>query len=136
MNRTVCCCISDHNKSFSCVLVSTNSKMMTSIANQFLLNESNSNVNKNLLLENTNDVIFSNFEPCCLTDSNNLSKLPWLKNSLVFFHLNISSLHKHFDELQELVPIFSTFPEILCLSEARLKKTYPKFGYTGLQLHL
>ena len=75
-----------------------------------------------MLLENMNDGIFSNFEPCCLTDSNNLSKLPWLKHSLVLFYLNISSLYKHFDELQELVSLFPTFAEIICLSEVKLKK--------------
>ena len=68
--------------------------------------------------------------------SNLRSELPWLKG-LFFSHLNISSLYKHFDELQELVSIFPTFPEIVCLSKVRLKKgLILKFEYTGLELHL
>ena len=41
-------------------------------------------------------------------------------DSIFILHLNISSLHKHFDELYELCVSLRYKPDILCITETRL----------------
>ena len=44
-------------------------------------------------------------------------------NSLNIIHLNIRSLNKNFDKLYDFLLCLAFTPDVLCLSESRIKKT-------------
>ena len=49
------------------------------------------------------------------------SDLPNYNNSLTILHLNIKSLNKNFDELYEFLVSFRLRPDVMCLTETRIK---------------
>ena len=44
-------------------------------------------------------------------------------STLSILHVNICSLQKNFDSLQEFLYLLPRFPQIICLSEARINQT-------------
>ena len=64
----------------------------------------------------------SNFAPCCKLDLNqiNTSNIDFT-NLLKILPFNISSLQKHFDELTEFLNDIGNSPEIICVTEVRIK---------------
>ena len=47
--------------------------------------------------------------------------MPNCNNSLTILHLNIKSLNKNFDELHELLVAIRIRPDVICLTETRIK---------------
>ena len=79
------------------------------------------NNNAERLLDKTTDVMYSNFAPCHLLDCNVLPRSFCSNNSLILMHLNITSLNKHHDNLNELLLTLPFSPKVICLSEVCLK---------------
>jgi len=89
-----------------------------------LLYNNESRDHNNRLLDKTADVIFSNFAPCCLYDCRSITQTTSANpDSLYFIHLNVCSLYKHFDELNELIISLPFSPVVICLSEVRLRES-------------
>ena len=65
--------------------------------------------------------ITSNIDDCDYIDFYNNSSNLWnCKDSLILVHLNITSLHKNFDDLPEFVCLLPFKPNVICLSESRI----------------
>ena len=92
------------------------SNNLTRFTNNF---ESNNNAER--LLDKTTDVMYSNFAPCRLLDCSVLPRSFCSNNSTILMHLNITSLNKHHDDLNELLLTLPFSPKVICLSEVRLK---------------
>ena len=72
------------------------------------------------LSEQTFEAIFQNIKSCKYSNINSI----FLNNRvehLFLFHLNIHSLQKNFDDLQEIIYSFKEKPHIICLSETKIK---------------
>ena len=62
-----------------------------------------------------------NVKPCQYHNIDNVSNLISNNDNLFLLHLNIRSLQKHFDSLQELLHQLSTPTDVICISESKLK---------------
>ena len=75
--------------------------------------------------EETSDNLFKyltkNIKKCNYLDSDQNQFLIEKNNSLVLLHLNIRSLHKNYDSLYEFLIELNVLPDIICLTETRLK---------------
>ena len=65
--------------------------------------------------------MYLNFAPCRLLDCNVLLRSFCSNNSLILIHLNITSLNKHYDDLNELLLTLPFSRKVICLSEVRLE---------------
>ena len=66
------------------------------------------------------DDAFNQVKSCSYYDT--LSLIPRLKsNELFLLHINIRSLQKNFDDLVNLISQFTVLPDIICITETRLK---------------
>ena len=73
------------------------------------------------LCDNLLNSITTNIKICKYTDPT-ASSLNFDDNrSLILLHVNIRSLHKNFDSLYEFLVTLSFSPDIICLTETRLK---------------
>lgn len=64
--------------------------------------------------------MFSNIHNCIYLDS--ISKeVKFLDNHLILIHINIRSIHKNFDALYTFLQSFDYAPDLICLTETRLK---------------
>ena len=79
------------------------------------------NNNAERLLDKTTDVMYLNFAPCHLLDCNVLPRSFCSNNSLILMHLNMTSLNKHHDNLNELLLTLPFSHKVICLSEVCLK---------------
>ena len=50
-----------------------------------------------------------------------LSNTVFKSNRLFLIHINVRSLQKNFDDLYQLISSFAKSPDIICISETRLK---------------
>ena len=66
-----------------------------------------------------NDVV-SNIGTCCYLDDVNVQPT-FFENSLTLLHFNIRSLHKNFDAMYNFLQSLDFLPDIICLSETRIK---------------
>ena len=63
--------------------------------------------------------ILDNFKKCTYISPN--SSMPNCNNSLTILHLNIRSLNKNFDQLHEFLVSIRIRPDVICLTETRIK---------------
>ena len=63
-----------------------------------------------------------NFHPCKYYEMDNLSSLSCNSNLISIIHINIRSLQKHFNSLQEFLCLLPTMPRIICLLESRINQ--------------
>ena len=63
--------------------------------------------------------IFDNFKNCTYISPN--SSMPNCNNSLTILHLNIRFLNKNFDELHKFLVSIRIRPDVICLTETRIK---------------
>ena len=63
-----------------------------------------------------------NFHPCKYYEKDSLSSLSFNSNSISIIHINIRSLQKNFDSLQEFLCLLPIMPKIICLSESRINQ--------------
>lgn len=63
----------------------------------------------------------TNFQPCEYYDVTDAFPSP-KPNSFNIIHINIRSLQKNFDSLQEFLSLLSNRPQIICLSESRINQ--------------
>ena len=75
--------------------------------------------NENLSDDWYNGVV-SNISTCCYLDDVNVQPT-FFENSLTLLHFNIRSLHKNFDAMYNFLQSLDFFPDIICLSETRIK---------------
>ena len=83
------------------------------------------------------DDILSNFLAddidCKYYDTSHFNSLSFPNNSLSFFHLNISSLSKHFDELQILFNSLNHSFKIIAISETRIQSSSHSITLPGYE---
>ena len=72
------------------------------------------------LSEQTFEAIFQNIKSCKYSNINSIFFNNRVEH-LFLFHLNIRSLQKNFDDLQEIIYSFKEKPHIICLSETKIK---------------
>ena len=73
------------------------------------------------LCDKISDALASNFLNCQYYDFD-LSQMNWSNgNNVIILHVNIRSLQKYFDCLCEFVESLTYTPDIICLTEARIK---------------
>ena len=84
-----------------------------------------------MLTDGVDDIHFS--DKLCSIES--LNKLYGTRNDLFLLHINICSLSKNFEDLEEIISQLDKSPEIIALSETRLKtdNTHHIKGYTFIQ---
>ena len=74
---------------------------------------------------NLNDNLFSrltdNVHDCEYFDFSNLPSKFYSANSLLVLHINIPSLQKHVDELHELIVNVKIHPDLVAITETRIK---------------
>ena len=63
--------------------------------------------------------ILDNFKKCTYISPN--SSMPNCNNSLTILHFNIRSLNKNFDHLHEFLVSIRIRPDVICLTETRIK---------------
>ena len=63
-----------------------------------------------------------NFHPCKYYEMDSLSLLSFNFNSISIIHINIRSLQKNLDFLQEFLRLLPNMPKIICLSESRINQ--------------
>jgi len=76
------------------------------------------------------DKIFKNILDCNYSDLSKLNQTKFNFNkpdSLILVHINIRSLTKNFDELNDLLQCLPFTQDVICLSESRLK-TQPQIN--------
>ena len=72
------------------------------------------------LSEQTFEAIFQNIKSCKYSNIISIFFNNRVEH-LFLFHLNIRSLQKNFDDLQEIIYSFKEKPPIICLSETKIK---------------
>ena len=70
------------------------------------------------------ETLYANIENCKYYHSDSNIPFAYEKNSLVLLHLNIRSLLKNFDMLNELLASVTFVPELICSSETSLKHCF------------
>ena len=72
------------------------------------------------IVNETISLLTNNVSPCKYYEIDNLP----IKNlnSVSFIHINIRSQQKKFDSLQEFMCLLPKIPEVICLTESRIKK--------------
>ena len=74
----------------------------------------------NFMHELSFDYAFNHVKSCSYYDTPSL--IPRLNsNELFLLHINIRSLQKNFDDLVNLISQFTVLPDIICITETRLK---------------
>ena len=63
-----------------------------------------------------------NFHPCKYYEIDSFSSLSFNSNLISIIHINIRSLLKNFDSLQEFLCLLPTMPKIICLSESGINQ--------------
>ena len=63
-----------------------------------------------------------NFHPSKYYEMDSLSSLSFNSNSISIIHINICSLQKNFDSLEEFLCLLPNMPKIICLSESRINQ--------------
>ena len=63
-----------------------------------------------------------NFHLCKYYEMDSLSSFSFNSNSISIIHINIRSLQKNFDSLQEFLCLLPTMPKIICLLESRINQ--------------
>ena len=71
--------------------------------------------------ERVQQLLLENVKPCQYHNIDNVSTLISNNDNLFLFHLNIRSLQKHLDSLKELLHQLSTPPDVICITESKLK---------------
>ena len=86
-------------------------------ANNFTYNDSIVNLNSRSVIGD----LFKNISQCEYVSEGNSPAVSTTSSSLFIFHVNIRSLQKNFDNLLEFMNMLIVLPDIICLSETRLK---------------
>ena len=74
-----------------------------------------------ILCDKISDALASNFSNCQYYDFN-LNQMSWFNdNNVILLHVNIRSLQKSFDSLREFIESLNYKPDIICITEARIK---------------
>ena len=72
----------------------------------------------------TFNTLTSNFKPCRYFEIDNIPVNKSKPYPLNIIHINICSLQKNFDSLQEFLYLLPNNLDIICLSESRIKQTF------------
>jgi len=73
--------------------------------------------------KNINAILKKNVKTCTYANISQLAILKIPCNDLFIFHVNIRSIQKNFDGLYELISFMDRPPDILCMTEIRIKNT-------------
>ena len=71
------------------------------------------------LSQKTFSLLFQNINPCKFIDVNSIFNN--CNDSLILLHLNMRSLQKNFDYLYRFLSTFPTKPDVICISETKIK---------------
>ena len=101
-----------------CILIACTSLRVEMITQSFQID------NLSDIAEKVQRFQFENVNPCQYHNIDNVSNLISNNEYLFLLHFNIRSLQKHLDSLKELLHQLSIPPDVICITESKLKDVF------------